>query len=708
MLSDLSSRLGRLALLSWPSEMRTTYGQCALDSLRDQMRGTSSESKRLWTLAAGLCDLVIQGALARLQDMQRESMLRLPVSKGRPGMLEETKLDLSYALRSLMRMPVFAAAAIATIAIGVGATTGMFSIVNGVLLTALPYPDHDRLAFVFQTDRINGTTREFASTPDYFDYLERQRSFESLSAMFLGNPTLSSLESGAERVAVSFVTSNFFETMGTLPAIGRAFNAEEDIPGGPNLMVLTHGYWQSRFGADASIVGSSVNVDDTEYEVIGVMPESFRPLGTAEAYAPIQIEPTSGNRGSHGIGVVGKLRAGVDVQTAQADIAAIMAELEEEYPEDNVGRGANVVPLLDVYVANARGPLYVLFGAVGLVLLMACANVATLLFIRGSARNREVAVRAAVGAGRGRVIRQFMIESLVLAGLGSVAGVTLAYVGVAVIIGMNPANLPRMDSIAVDGRVLLFAGAVATVSAVLFGLAPALRSSRVNLVDSLREGGRGASDGASLLNLRSTLTTVQIAMAFMLLFGSALLGRSLMRLNSVDPGFAPESLVAASVSLPTSRYPNDFREWPEAPQVKAFFGAVLEDLRSRPGVERVALAVNTPTNRGWTTRMTLPDGPQTVEEGVEEEVIRPVSSGYFATVGINLMQGRDFTTADATGPAVVVVNQAFANKYFSDRPALGSSIVFWGQVREVVGVVDNVRFAGVGQAVEPAVYAPLD
>ena len=615
--------------------------------------------------------------------------------------------DVRFALRTLAKQPGFALVVILTVALGVGANTAMFSIVHGVILRALPYPDAHELVVVSQSDRFNNTQRESSSGPDYFDYLAKQRAFESMAAWTGFSPTLSDGVNDPDRLTAARITYSLFPTLGWSPTIGREFLEEEDQPGGAAVAVLSRGLWESRFGGDTRALGQTIELNEIPYEIVGVMPAEFQFLPDVDVFVPLQYDATSAGRGQHNLSVIGRLNDGVALEAGQADMTRIMADLEREYPTDNVGRGATVDPLEFTITGGVRPALWLLMGAVALVLLIACANVANLLFTRGSARTREIAVRTALGAGAGRIVRQLLVESLTLSIGGGIVGVAMAFGGMQMLLAIAPSNLPRLSEITLSPTVLAFAFFATAVTGIAFGILPALQATKTKLTEALAEGGR-TSRGARTGRIRATLAITQIAVAFVLVVGSGLLLRSMLHLTQVDPGFRHDKLARLRVSLPATRYPSSFQDWPSAPEVKGFYSDILERATQLPSVSHTALAVNAPTDPGWTTRIAIEGGAMTVEEGVEEERIRPIGPGYFETIGTTFREGRDFGSLDlGAAPPVVVINNALARKYFPSESPLNKRLQFWGQMRAIIGVVDDVRFMGLSQPSRPAVYAPL-
>lgn len=680
--------------------------------LRRQARRHRGVLTAWWLTALDLSNIALNGVAERLATVGHRPPAGGPRVQ-RPANKDESPMssfvqDLRYALRTLMKQPGFTVVVVLTVSLGVGATTAMFSIVNGVLLQPLPYHNADELVRVWESDRFNQTQREGVSGPDYFDFLAQQTVFSSMAAWAGLNPTLTGGGADPERLSAVRVTHTLLPTFGIQPVLGRGFTPADDSPGGALVAMVSEGLWTRRFGSDPAIVGKTVQLDGNQYVITGVLPSDNQYFAGVDLWVPLQYSTTTSSRGVHNLGTVARLRDGISVEHAQAEMTRIMAALEEQYPDDNVGRGATVDPLAATITGRVRPALLMLMGAVVLVLLIACANVANLLLARGAARQREMAVRVALGAGRARLTRQLLVESLVLATIGGVGGVAVAIGSLRLLRRLQPAGLPRLNDVVLSPTVLAFALGVTVLTGIAFGLLPALRASRPRLGDALAEGGR-SSAGRTTGTIRSGLAVVQVAVAFMLVVGAGLLMKSMWNLTRVDPGFRYQELVKLTVNLPQARYPSNFRQWPEAPEVKQFYADVRERALSRvPSVTAAALALNHPANPGWTTRISFPTGPQTVEEGVEEERIRPISDGYFATIGTPLTRGRDFTSFDrGESPPVVIVNETFVRKYFPDDDPIGSQLTFWGTDREIVGVVADVRFMGLNAPSEPAVYAPM-
>lgn len=615
--------------------------------------------------------------------------------------------DLWFAARALWRRPLFAALVVATLALGIGGNVAVFSVVDGVLLRPLPYPEPDRLAIVWENDRLRGTETEGVSAPDYRDFTEMSRSFTALAARQRVDRTLGALAEPV-RVSSARVTASFFRVLGVRPILGRVFLPEEETPGRGAVVVLTEAMWRAHFGADPRVVGTSVRLDGAPRTLVGVVPDAARMPGLRdEIFEPLAFGPDDLIRGRHGLRVVARLTPEATLRSAQADMSSVMKRLEELYPDDNLGRGALVRSLQDEAVGESRPALLLLFGAVALLLLMACASVANLVLTRGLGRERELAIRRSLGAGPLRLFRQLLTESLLLATLGGALGAFVAVWLVRLVRAFGP-ELPRLEQAAVDGRALAVALAASLVSALVFGVAPAIRAARRRPQAGLSEGGRTAGS-ASSLRARKSLAAFELVAAVVLVAGAGLLIRSFWKLQHVDPGFDPRGLLLARVSLagPGYAFP---KGWPvhDWPAERAFTEAVSVRLAAAPGVRAVAFAHQGPTDEGWTTRVTIDGRPAPPPGEQDEASFRPVSAGYFETLGIKLAKGREFTRFDAAGrPLVAVVNDVFAARHLPGEEPLGRRIVVFGAPREIVGVVPNERFSGLEAGPAPAMYLPL-
>ena len=603
--------------------------------------------------------------------------------------------DIKYALRSLGKTPAFTAIAIATLALGIGANTAIFTVVNGVLLRPLPYPNSERLM----------TLKANQSVPEMEDIQEQSRSFESLGGVSV---QAADYAGGGEpvQIEVGLVAADFFRVLGAHAVLGRTLTADDDRFGGERILVLTHELWQRQFGGDPGIVGRSITLAGQSYSIVGVVSAEFRPpRGTLEAFAPIHVfyPLAAKSRGAHLLRVYGMLRSGVTLAEAQNELRVIDQRLAQENPDENRQRQTTLLSLHERTVGDIRPALLILFGAVGLVLLIACANFANLLLARVAVRWQEMTVRAALGAGRWRLIRQVLVESVILALLGGAAGLVLGSWGVDALLALKPENLPRGESIRLDGSVLAFTFALALATGVIFGGLPAWQTTRTNINGMLTSAGRSVTLARS--RFRSVLVIVELSLALVLLIGAGLLGKAFWRLTSVTPGFDSANLLTLRVEVPAARY----REMP--PQTQ-FREQVLENMNSLPGVQ-AAMVSEIPLGGNAINHNFIIEGQPAGVVGEEPELYnRSVAGDYFRVMGIPLLQGRGLTRDDrAEAPLVGVINESMARQYFRDQDPLGRRIR-WARNEglewiTIVGVVGNVRHFGLAQAEEPAIYTPF-
>ncbi len=635
--------------------------------------------------------------------------------------LEESRRDLRYSLRLLAASPVFSAAAILTLALGIGANTAIFSVVDAVLLADSPFAEPDRLVMVWETDRASDTFHEPASWPDVADFRERTRTLAGIGVVAGQDYTLSG-EGDPERVTGLSVTPNLLQLLGVRPLAGRLF--EESEGGAGDLVVLLgEEFWRARFAADPGVVGTRLLLNEQPAIVVGVVPADadlgIRQVHERADYAPafsgadvaiwraIRPSPEFFPRQTHPFLTLARLAPGVSLAVAQEDLAAIAADLEAQYPE-NANRGVNLEAYSEVVFGPVRPALFVLLGAVALVLLVTCANVANLLLARTAARSREVAVRLALGAGAARIRRQFLVESAVLTGIGAGTGVLLAYIGLEALVALAPADIPRLGEAGVDLRVLGYTTALAAAVALAFGLLPSLQLGRMNLHDTLKaQGGRRVSEGRRGRRFRSSLVVAEVALAVMLVVGAGLLLRSFWQLRNVDPGFDTERVLKAQYQLPGSRYPRDFSRYPDLPEINNFHARFLDAVRAIPGVEAVTIAGGHPLDQGFTNSFLIV-GREAESQDFPEIRTRFLTPGYLETLGVPLLEGRFITDGDdVRAPLVVVINRTAADRYFPDGRAIGQQIRFWGASRTIVGIIGDEKFKGIAEPTEPASYSPL-
>ena len=612
--------------------------------------------------------------------------------------------DIRFAIRTLAKKPGFAIIAVMTLALGIGGSTSIFTVVNAALLRGLPYKSPEQLYHVWeQVPRQEFPKREM-SYPDYQDY-QQNNVFEGLAA-YTGGGALLSGNGETESVAGPRASANFFQVLGVEPVLGRTFQAGEDQQGGPRVTVLTYGLWQRKFGGNPGVIGQQLTINGEGYTVIGVLPASFQfALRNNDLWLPYQ--PTQNQltrRYMHGTNLIGRLKPGVDATQAASDLNVIAKRIEQQYNDSHAGITARVVPLQEEIVGTVKPILLVLLAAVGFVLLIACANVASLLLTRSLSRQKEVAIRSALGASRWRVIRQLLTESLLLSLVGGAAGLLIAYWGVPALVAVIPQQqliaMPFLRDLGLDTGILAFSFALSLVTGLIFGLAPALQSSRLDLNDVLKEGGRHASGTASH-RLRSALVVSEIALAVVLLVGAGLMMKSLWRLLNTNVGFKTENVLTMTVVLPPAKYTD--------PNQQINFNNQLRDrVQSLPGVMGAGTVNILPVNGGNTTRFYV-DGDPIPAPGQEIEAnTRTVSDDYFKTLGIPLLAGRTFDTRDmANTPVAIIINKTIADRVFPGRDPVGMRLRYPSvQVDPItiVGVVGDVKITGLDEAVKPVLY----
>jgi predicted permease len=633
--------------------------------------------------------------------------------------------DLRYAARQLLRSPGFTIPAVLTLALGIGANTAIFSVVDGVLLRRAPFDDMDRLTMVWETDRASGTNHEPASVPDYLDFVRETKQFEMLAAFTATEASLTSDGSDPSRIAGLLVSHEFLPMVGLQPVLGRSFTEEEDQPGGPNVIIISESLWETMFARDNAVLGRTLRIDDIPRTIVGVLPSSadfgtlqilsaadygrgFADRGRprVEAWLPLQPDPVQLPRQTHPIFVAGKLGEGVSVAEAQQELGALAAQLEETYPE-NDARGVHVQALSSVVFGPIRPALFVLLGAVAMVLLVACANVANLLLARGTAREREVTVRAALGASAGRLTRQFLVEGALLATTGAILGTVLALLGIQTLMALAPVEIPRVDAVTLDGRVLVMTLVVTAVVALGFGLLPSLQARHLRAGGTLAPGASRGSAGPGQGRFRSGVVMAELALAVVLTAGAGLLVKSLWQLQQVDPGFSTEGVLKADFQLPEARYPQDFSVYPQWVEIARFEDELKMRVAALPGVNAVAIAGRHPLDAGFTSSISVV-GREAESGDWPEPSIRQVDAGYFETLRIRLIAGRRLEpTDDETAPTVLLINEAAADRYFPGEDPVGQRIRLWGSNREIVGIIGNERFRGPADITPPAVYLPL-
>jgi putative ABC transport system permease protein len=648
-------------------------------------------------------------ALQRFGDLERARRECVAINERRKRHMDlvqfftEFKQDMGYAVRSMRRTPAFTAAALLTLALGIGANSAIFSVVNGVLLQSLPYTNPDRL-YQVQMLYPDGTRYSALSAPDFMSLRESPGAFERVEAT--GGSLITLLGAGEPReVNGAFASDGLFDMLGVKVAVGRSFSAEEHKPGRGNVAILSHGFWQRAFGGDAAVLGRSVTGGSTSYTIVGILsPESELP-DPADLVAPLTFDEafdasTMRGRRSEYLRVLGAARAGVAPVAINGELTRLGESLQTRFPETNGGLQITSIPLAEMVVGDVRRPLFVLLGAVGFVLLVACANVANLLLARGSARHGELSVRAALGAGRMRLIRQLVTESLLLGLIGGGLGLMLAYWSTNALIAARPADLPRIDHIRLDGTVALFTFAAALVTSFIFGLIPALQSTNEHLLRGLQESGRSQGGGRRTHRLRATLVVAEMALAVVLLTGAGLMIRSFVALTRVDPGFQPGGAIATRVSFQGPDYQNG-----EA--IRTRLNLLLDRMRGLPGVTAVAAGSILPLSGAGAMNDFAVDGAPPPPPDVNQEIaVANVTPDYFKAIGAPLKRGRFFNDLDhAKSAPVALINEAGVRKWLPDQDPIGRRVLSGGP-REIVGIVGDVLQRTPGQPAIPQLFLP--
>ncbi len=601
--------------------------------------------------------------------------------------------DLKYAVRNLVKRPGFTAIAIFTLALGIGANSTIFSIVNALLLKPLPFPDPERIVAVWDKVPSRGVERNEVTVANYLDWRAQNKTFEQLGIYRWWSTNLSGNEM-PERVQGFLVTSNFLDVVGVKPILGRGFAPDENEPGKDAVVLLTYSLWQRRFGGDPNIVNKTITTNGVPRTVIGVLPPQFNYPKGGEIYGPLAMTPElMQSRRSHSYLGIGRLKPGVTLAAAQADLDTIASQLEKQYPETNTGRGVVLYPILEDTVRMYSTALWIMMAAVGFVLLIGCANVANLMLGRALGRQKEIAVRAALGASRFRIIRQLLTESVMLGLLGGALGILIAYWGIDAFRAANPGEAARFaagwQNMRISLPVLGFTVVISVLSGMLFGLAPALQLSKPDLNNALKEGGRQSAGGSN--RLRSVLVVSEIALSLMLLMSAGLLIRSFLQLLKTNPGFNPESLITMNLVLPVAKYR-------EEPQRQAFFSELVRRTEALPGVQSAAIVNYLPLGGANSSTSFLIEGlPEPATGQWNDGRYRVCSPGYFQTMGIAVLKGRAFTEQDKAGaPPVIIVNETLARTYWPNQDPIGKRMRYTGPLdqnpwMQVVGVVQDVR-----------------
>ncbi len=689
----------------FPGRSRREVAADVDDELRFHLEQTVAELRRDgWSEADALAestrrfgDLDFTRNYCRAEDVRREKERR------RMTVLDELSQDLRFAARSLRTSPGFAATALLILALGIGANTAIFSVVRGVLLEELPFRDPGRLMRVWHAQPSNGIEQGAVSEPDFLDWREQSELAESMGGYFFAEG-LSGVDltgnGEPERLSMAIVTEGFFETLGTTALLGRVLRPDEHVPGQNRSVVISHGFWARRFGSDPSLVGSAVTLNGQPFEVVGVMPPGFTYPAeqTIDGWVSLSLygpDDIGRSRGAQFLGVVARMKPGVTEPQLKSELASIAARLSREHPENPGWDEVTLASLRESIIGEVRQPLVVLMVAVSMLLLVACVNIASLLLARATGRQQELSVRAALGAGRGRIARQLITESLALALLGGVLGIGLGYAAVRAITAAGASELPRAGDIGVDGTVLAFTLGVSILSGLFFGIVPALRASS-GIQQSLRAGARGTVGGSGQ-KLRSALVVAEVALAVILVIGAGLATKSFARLMAVDPGFQPANALVAMISIP------DQYDTPDA--MRNYYYGALDRIRAVPGVQAAGAIRDLPLRgNGEMARPDVPGQPTSPGEGPTVQ-LHQVSTDYFKALGTPVREGRTFEMTDAPGSVpVIVVNEELARRLWPGESAVGKALRFGTTDLPVIGVVGDIRQRGLAEPVDPTMY----
>jgi putative ABC transport system permease protein len=704
-----SERLFRLLLLAYPPGFQRRHREEMVRVFRDLYRAETCRHRRsgaLRALGSSALDLLRTAPAAWFD------MLRGP--------------DLGYAARGLRHQPGFALVALATLALGIGANTALFSVLDAVVLRPLPYGEPERLVAVFDTHHAQGRDHEPPSPGNFLDWKEKSRAFEAMAAWQDGSGT-GTLRAGDEAIAIETVkvTPDFFRVLAVPPGLGRTFGAQDErgaafnvadrYSGGDRVLVISHRLWNARFGGDPRIVDRDIDLDGDRWRVLGVMPASFdAPRTTTEAWIPWDIVPSfppagfpeGPPRDYRFLNVVARLERGTSVEHAEADLQRLAAALAEQHPKANAGWSVRVVSLQDETIGHLRPAMTLLVGAVSLVLLLACANVASLQLARASARRREMAVRLALGADRARLVRQLLTESLLLGVLGGLLGLAVAQATLSAILAADPQGLPRLSQVALDGRALGFSLAVSVITGILFGLLPALEASRTQVTGALQDGGRAATAGPGTTRARRLLIVSEIAMAVVLLTGASLLTRSFLKVMAVDPGFDPRDLAVLRVTL-------DHATYKTGAQSREFYRELMRRLAALPGIQAAGAVTALPLSPVGTdfARPYWREGEADPGGSAPRVDVRMATPGYFDAMRMTVLRGRPLTAADAADtPRVIAVNETLARQAWPGQEAVGRRLILdyrgGAYPYEVVSVVNDTLFRSLKTAPRPELFIP--
>jgi len=626
--------------------------------------------------------------------------------------MEYLMLDIRYAVRVLIKSPGFAITAVLALAIGIGANSIVFSLVNAILLRTLPFENPNGLVMVWESNQQQGRYEDAVAPANYIDWKNQNNVFEDMAA----SRNMAFVLTGTgepERVQGTMANASLFSILGVNPILGRPLSSQDEQPGSGRVVLLSYGIWERIFGASVGIIDQPLILNNESYTVIGVMPRGFRYPETAELWIPPQNRvpdpplKTSGDistvRGSHYMRVIARLAPNVTLENAQTEMSAIASRLETQYPATNNGQGVTLVPLLQQIVGDIRPALILLLGAVVLVLLIACANVANLLLAKASGRQKEVALRLALGASRNRIIRQLLTESIILSMLGGIAGILLAYFGLKFLVAFNPGNIPRLNEVGIDGWMIAFTFIISLGTGIIFGLVPAFKASKPDLNQTLKEAGRGAAGSFKTRRMRTLLVVSEIALTQVLLVGAGLLIRNFVQLQQVDPGFNAKNTLTMQITLPTSKYPEGYRQ-------TAFFHQVLQRVEQVQGVQSMGLISRLPLMGGSSVRGFMIAGRQpSPDQTTPEANYQVTSQDYFQTMGIPLLRGRTFTDRDNENTlGVVILNESMAKLNWPNEDPIGQHLTISSEQnpREIVGIVKDVKQSALNDKTKPEIYVP--
>jgi putative ABC transport system permease protein len=671
-------RIFRALLFLYPAEFREHFGRELCLALAGQLRHGRTPAATVATYLTATAYIFIDAPL------EHYYMIRQ---------------DLTYAWRTMRREKLTTLAAVLVLALGIGPTTAIFTLVDGLLLRPLPFPDQERLVDVEES-------LGALAYPNYLDFQSRNRSLEAFALYDTGMATLRAEGQEAERIPVTIASEPLFRVLGVQPLLGRIFSAAEDRPNGPQVVLLGEAFWSRRYGADRAIIGKTISLGGAPARVIGVMPAGFHFPDTAELWTPLQLDHTrpGGRRTDHYLSGIARLRSGVTTAQAQSDLRAIMQQISRENPTETYGQTVNVEPYRVSVTRRVRPVLLTLLGAVGCVLLIACANITNLLLVRATVRHREVAVRGALGASRARLVRQFVIESLLLGLAGATGGVLLAWAAVPMLLRLAPDSIPHWVSFSPDIRVLVFVVLLTLGTGILAGIVPALSSSRLNIVEALKEGGRSATSGSASGRLRAGLVVAEVALSMLLLIGAGLMIRTFLNLQRQNAGFRIENLITLETAAPSDRYP----QGPEATQL---IRHTLQEFAALPGVVSAAAASGVPLQDRWGQSLTVEGSPELSLKDAPMINHTVVTPGYFQTLEIPIVEGRDFNQQDGKNPRVTIVDAGLARRYWPNASAIGKRVRY-GPPEDhqpwhiVVGVVGEARNQTLRELRSHSVYRP--